>query len=522
MPRRKKRTTVPGTSEGAPKSPEKEKTTVPDTSECAPKSPEKEKGIREEPGFPDDALEMLISAVDTIVLCVDEGKLIQVPEGCASSLDRRRVYTNPKTLVARKEALANMSVSGAVFAGCAPFSSSKPYRRAAMLVLATARFLYIIHNKDNVCKLASWFSALTDLMLPHNLNFRSICSRQDCEGHSARKSSLERIAGDAPALGSTSLELDKQLLSECLLMLPKIVSVHSALDAVLHNWDVVSPDEVVLDDMKTAYLSKCPEVVLGSWRELPGLARSHRETGVAEIECARRFCPAVRKLEVVFAEKQALSAVLDYNHLTSLSLKYAGEGKCDAVETGLLKTIKKLVHLEQLNLQFFSNLDLREIAENCPKLVDLCLHGCTPLPDHVIDEELLLKNLVSLRMELPIPHFEGTLTFLTLVVVNRETLSDLRLDGDAASRAFLDTCCMKQFPRLRRLTLNTSSSIRELGVLPKNLHDAVKGMPALKFLVTDSYDLRLFFEYYVPSVSISWSVCTVCMVERSRQQLGDG
>ncbi|XP_075727169.1 uncharacterized protein LOC119165198 isoform X4 [Rhipicephalus microplus] len=279
MPRRKKRTTVPGTSEGAPK------------------SPEKEKGIREEPGFPDDALEMLISAVDTIVLCVDEGKLIQVPEGCASSLDRRRVYTNPKTLVARKEALANMGVLGAVFAGCAPFSSSKPYRRAAMLVLATARFLYIIHNKDNVCKLASWFSALTDLMLPHNLNFRSICSRQDCEGHSARKSSLERIEGDAPALGSTSLELDKQLLSECLLMLPKIVSVHSALDAVLHNWDVVSSDGVVLDDMKTAYLSKCPEVVLGSWRELPGLARSHRETGVAEIECARRFCPAVRKLE---------------------------------------------------------------------------------------------------------------------------------------------------------------------------------------------------------------------------------
>ncbi|KAL3218355.1 hypothetical protein MRX96_031579 [Rhipicephalus microplus] len=409
MPRRKKRTTVPGTSEGAPKSPEKENTTVPDTSECAPKSPEKEKGIREEPGFPDDALEMLISAVDTIVLCMDEGKLIQVPEGCASSLDRRRVYTNPKTLVARKEALANMGVLGAC-------------------VRRLPAFLYIIHNKDNVCKLASWFSALTDLMLPHNLNFRSICSRQDCEGHSARKSSLERIEGDAPALGSTSLELDKQLLSECLLMLPKIVSVHSALDAVLHNWDVVSSDGVVLDDMKTAYLSKCPEVVLGSWRELPGLARSHRETGVAEIECARRFCPAVGKLEVVFAEKQALSAVLDYNHLTSLSLKYAGEGKCDAVETGLLKTIKKLVHLEQLNLQLFSNVDLREIAENCPKLVDLCLYGCTPLPDHVIDEELLPKNLVSLCMELPIPHFEGTLTFLTLVEVNRETLSDLRLE----------------------------------------------------------------------------------------------
>ncbi|KAL3195466.1 hypothetical protein MRX96_045667 [Rhipicephalus microplus] len=369
MPRRKKRTTVPGTSEGAPKSPEKEKTTVPDTSECAPKSPEKEKGIREEPGFPDDALEMLISAVDTIVLCVDEGKLIQVPEGCASSLDRRR----------------------------------GPYRRAAMLVLATARFLYIIHNKDNVCKLASWFSALTDLMLPHNLNFRSICSRQDCEGHSARKA----LIPGADCRRCTSIRVNQPGVGQAAflrmsLMLPKIVSVHSALDAVLHNWDVVSPDEVVLDDMKTAYLSKCPEVVLGSWRELPGLARSHRETGVAEIECARRFCPAVRKLEVVFAEKQALSAVLDYNHLTSLSPQ-------------------------------------------------VCRGG------------------------------------------------------------FRDSGVW---------TLNTSSSIRELGVLPKNLHGAVKGMPALKFLVTDSYDLRLFFEYYVPSVSIPWSVCTVCMVERSRQQLG--
>ncbi|KAL1425229.1 hypothetical protein MTO96_019381 [Rhipicephalus appendiculatus] len=333
----------------------------PDTSECAPKSAEKEKPTQEESGFPEDELDSLISAVDTIVLCVEDGKQIRIPEGCAFSPDLRRVYTDPKTLVARKETFANIGVSGAVFAGCAAFSSSKPYRRAAMSVLATARFLYIIHNKDNVCKLASWFPTLTDLVLPHNLAFRSVCSRQDCDSHSGRKSCLERIAGDAPALGSTNLELDEPLLSECLLMLPKIVSVHSAVDAVLHAWDVVSSDEE-------------------AGASCPARGPSYRDTGVAVIECARRLCPAARKLEVVFSKKKALSAVLDYKHLTSLSLKFAGEGKCDAAEADLLKIVKKLVHLEQLDLQFFSNVNLREIAENCPKLAALSLHSCTPRP----------------------------------------------------------------------------------------------------------------------------------------------
>ncbi|XP_037524190.1 uncharacterized protein LOC119401442 [Rhipicephalus sanguineus] len=503
--------------------PKRKKTTaVGDTSECTARSAEKEKPAQEESGFPDDELDTLISAVDTIVLCVEDRKHIRIPEGCVFNPDLRRVYTDPKTLVARKEAFANIGVSGAVFAGCAAFSSSKPYRRAAMSVLATARYLCIVHNRDNVCKLASWFPSVTDLTLPHNLAFRSVCSRQDCDSHSGRKSSLERIAGDAPALGSTNLELDEPLLSDCLLMLPKIVSVHAALDAVLHVWDVISSDDVVLDDMDSAYLRKCPEVILGSWRELPGSAPSYRDTGVAEIECAGRFCPAVKKLEVVFAKKQVLSAVADYKYLTSLSLKFAGEGKCDVIGTNLMKIVKKLVDLERLDLQFFSNIDLREIAKNCPKLADLSLHGCTHVSVDVENEELLPKHLASLRMGLPISPVDHFVMPFTLLTCNRDTLIDLQIEGGVASKVFLEICCRTQFPSLRRLTLDTDKSVRGLCIPPQNLHDVVKNLPALKFLVTDSYDLRLFFEYYVPAVSISWCVCTVCMVERSRQHLGDG
>ncbi|KAH7933950.1 hypothetical protein HPB49_019429 [Dermacentor silvarum] len=487
-----------------------------DPLECRPESKE-EKSV-DQSGFPDDHLDdldTLASAVDTVVLCLNVPlDHRRVPDGCTVTPDLRRVFTEPKTLVARKGALANLGVSRALFAGCAAFSSSKPYRRAAMSVLAAARSLCIIHNRDSVCKLASWFPSVTDLALPHNLAFRGVCSRQDCEGHCDRKSSLERIVGDAPALGSANLELDEPLLSDCLLMLPNIVSVHSALDAVLHIWDVLS-DEVVLDDVDYAYLRKCPEVILGSWRELPGTALSYRDVGVAEVTGARSFCPAVRKLEVVFEKKEALTAVVDYKQLTSLSLMFAGKGKCRATETELSKIVRKFVDLERLDLQFFSDVDLRSIAEHCPKLTNLSLHG-SALASIDVDGALLPKRLTFLRMGPPI---EPTATFLSLLECNRKILDVLRLEGDDAAAAFLDVCAETEFPSLRRLTLDTSRPIRQLGVQPEDLHDVAKNLPALKCLVTDSYDLRLYFEYYVPSVAISWCICTVCIAERSRQHV---
>ncbi|XP_065307617.2 uncharacterized protein [Dermacentor albipictus] len=492
-----------------------------DTLECRPEDKEDEKSV-DDPGFPDDYLDdldTLLSAVDTVVLCLNvplkRGRT-GVPDGCIVTPDLRRVFTDPKTLVARKEALANLGVSRALFAGCAAFSSSKPYRRAAMTVLAAARSLCIIHNRDSVCKLASWFPSVTDLALPHNLAFRGVCSRQDCEGHSGRKSSLERIVGDAPALGSANLELDEPLLSDCLLVLPNIVSVHSALDAVLHIWDILS-DEVALDDVDYAYLRKCPEVILGSWRELPGTALSYRDVGVAEVTGARRFCPAVKKLEVVFEKKEALTAVVDFKRLTSLSLMFAGKGKCRAAETDLSKIVRQFVDLERLDLQFFSDVDLRTISEHCPKLTNLSLHGCTLASDD-IDAALLPKRLKFLRMGPPI---EPIATFHSLLECNREILDVLRLEGDVASAAFLAVCAKTEFPSLRRLTLETSRSIRQLGTQLEDLHEVVKNLPALKCLVTDSYDLRLYFECYVPSVVISWCICTVCITERSRQHVAD-
>ncbi|KAH6925023.1 hypothetical protein HPB50_027175 [Hyalomma asiaticum] len=477
-------------------------------SECEPKGAGEDNHI-EELDFPGDQLDTLISAVDTVVLCMDvllDCERTRVPDGCTVSPERRRVYTDPKTLVARKEALANLGVSGAVFAGCAAFSSSKLYRRAAMTVLAAARTLCIIHNRDSVCKLASWFPTVTELALPHNLAFRG--------------SSLERITGDAPALGSTNLELDELLLSECLLKLPKIASVQSALDAVLHMWDVPS-DDGLLNGLDSAYLRKCPEAIMGSWRELPGMVPSYRDVGVAEIESAGRFCPALRKLEVVFEKKEALSAFVDYKHLTSLSLTFVGKGKCHAKEAGLSTVIKMSVNLERLHLQFFSCVDLREITEHCLKLTNLSLHTCTLVPITDSGATLLPKHLGSIHIGLPILPSEHSGTFLSLLKGNCETVRELRLEGDEACQVFLKLCCETQFPSLQRLTLDTSSPIREVGFLPEKLHDVVRNMPALKFLTTDSYDLRLFFEYYVPSVMISWCVCTICITERSRLHLGE-
>lgn len=497
----------------------KKSASVADTLECRPEGRKEEKSV-DESGFPDnhlDDLDTLMSAVDTVVLCLNvplDRRRTGVPDGCTVTPDLRRVFTDPKTLVARKEAFANLGVSRALFAGCAAFSSSKPYRRAAMSVLASARSLCIIHNRDYVCKLASWFPSVTDLALPHNLASRGVCSRKDCEGHRNRKSSLERIVGDAPALGSANLELDEPLLSDCLLVLPNIVSVHSALDPVLHIWNVLS-DKVVLDDVDYAYLRKCPEVILGSWCVLPGNTLAYRDVGVTEVTGARRLCPAVRKLEVVFERKEALTAVIDYKQLVSLSLMFAGSDKCHAMKTDLSKIIRKFVDLERLDLQFFSNVDLRAIAEHCPKLANLSLHGSSLVSDD-IDAALLPKHLTFLRMG---PWIEPIGTFLSLFKRNREILDVLQLEGNDASSLFLHLCAKVQFPSLQRLTLNTSLSISQLGIQPEDLCDVAKNLPALKCLVTDSYDLRLYFEYYVPSVLISWCTCTICIAERSRQHV---
>uniref|UniRef100_A0A6M2E2C1 Putative secreted protein n=1 Tax=Amblyomma tuberculatum TaxID=48802 RepID=A0A6M2E2C1_9ACAR len=95
-------------------------------------------------------------------------------------------------------------------------------------------------------------------------------------------------------------------------------------------------------------------------------------------------------------------------------------------------------------------------------------------------------------------------------------LATLRLDGAVLCALFLIRCSTEPMPSLHRLTLGTDEQLPGLALTGDDLRCLVEALPSLRHAATDSYDLRLFFLHYMPTVTLDWCHCTICAAEYPR------
>ncbi|XP_037580762.2 uncharacterized protein LOC119464014 [Dermacentor silvarum] len=228
--------------------------------------------------------------------------------------------------------------------------------------------------------------------------------------------------------------------------------------------------------------------------------------------------PLVEHLEVTLSSLEDFIALRTFVNLRSLSVAFSVAELGVNVGRHLERLLQRWPQLETLSLAMCAGVRLSAIAGCCPRLGELRLVDCSGF--HGNNAEFVEDGFSNLhRVELTRTALEASVVVLQVAV--RQQVRSLRLGDDRVCSTFLNICCTSSvsatvvFPLLEDLTLRTDHTVGALGLEPEHLHRAVRAMPALRHLETDSYDLRLFFENFsVPRgcVSLSWCDCVYCVV----------
>ncbi|XP_077492519.1 uncharacterized protein LOC144103738 [Amblyomma americanum] len=145
---------------------------------------------------------------------------LNLPRGKCRELEDQRQYaaTRAESFVAQCDFLCQHRVVAAVFSGCVAFESSAPFASAAKMILANARTIVIVHNRDYVVNLVLWFQSVEDLILHHDLRLQTL---PDDWRRDSRQSQLKRLLGSAPAIGKDSLFIVAEALRELVFCCPQ-------------------------------------------------------------------------------------------------------------------------------------------------------------------------------------------------------------------------------------------------------------------------------------------------------------
>ncbi|XP_049511726.1 uncharacterized protein LOC125940095 isoform X2 [Dermacentor silvarum] len=243
---------------------------------------------------------------------------------------------------------------------------------------------------------------------------------------------------------------------------------------------------------------------VGSLRE--GCLLISRETTLALL----RTCP-----DVVVDSLEALAKVSAFRNLRRLLLGFPPSAGFPDVDSALKQLLTVWPGLEELALENCSGVTLSTVAGLCPKIKVLKLYDCNgSLKESPLDADAF-PNLECVEISMHLLKF----VFYSFLSATRQTLHTACFADDGICLEFLQYCIQYgrrlPFTRLEHLTLVTELSLHALELEPKELHDVLKALPALRHLETDSYDLRMFFENYcVPHgrLSLSWIRCVYCHV----------
>ncbi|KAH9368076.1 uncharacterized protein LOC144180530 isoform X2 [Haemaphysalis longicornis] len=222
-----------------------------------------------------------------------------------------------------------------------------------------------------------------------------------------------------------------------------------------------------------------------------------------------RTCPLV---EVDSLE--TFIALSGFEHLRSLTVSFS---QLTDVSGELGRVLETWPRLEKLHLDSCSGVRLSTINTRCRRLTHLGLVNSEVSAEGGTSTIASFRQLEFVQVSVSIERATFDV-FLTAISRNLRTINCL---DDNMTSWFLSLCFCGPvlFPRLENICLVTSSPLLKLNITPSDLWDVLKAVPALRYLVTDSYDLRVFVEnFWEPRgrVSLLWCDCVVCGVEEPR------
>lgn len=452
-------------------------------------------------GDPDE----LANLQDTVVLKLEKPLSTGHPPR-EVSLDSSGLLltTNRKVFTKRQKFFAKQSISAAVFAGCPELGSTPTFLAASRKTLhGRTKMLIIVHNRDRIDDLVDWFPTVTAIVLYHDLRLHTGGAKN--KRTTKQPSQLQWLCGTAPGIGAHNIYISSELLEDLLLIkCPDLSLVHTPVNEILglsqdfdEDWSVPAP-----------LLGECPELTLGRSVAVPGSEITMLEdTSFADIWNALDQYPSIQQINVTTTSSEVIARLGSFFFLTRLSVTYLADRPC--LFDGYITHLRTLPYLTDLALARFDGVSFAFIAKAFVALKNLTIIGCTVRNESIPPDGL--NRLKSLQLSTAIPP-----DTLRTMFAAAGSLSELSLSGGKTVAAFLaapESRPWKTQKLLQRLTLATRVPLKRLGVDPEHLHAAMRSMPELKRLSTDSYDIRLFVGNYYPQVSLTWLTCTVCAAD---------
>ncbi|XP_075531488.1 uncharacterized protein LOC142564384 [Dermacentor variabilis] len=432
--------------------------------------------------------------------------LPQLPKGLSLNGDGHRITTTSDAFMENRSFLCEHRVVGALFAGCASFDECRPLGAAARAVLSDVQTLVIVHNRDFVRTLVDFFRSVEVLVLHHDMRLQM--PEDEWGDIGGAPPQLKRLIGSTPALGAHNLFLSAAticgLLGDCPYLCELQTSMH----------EILSPANPLVSMLLAARPS-----LLTTWNLILGadVERLDGTTGVVwditpgHMVQANMFFRSLRRIEVTTTHSQTIAAIGIFEQLTDVSLMFIAQGTLCSFQ-GLVENTLKRLQLKHLSLKFVKDISLLAVAEHWPRLQTLSLAECSVV-DYDIDDILpgSFAGLVKLRLG-----SEITIRSLEALLGATRRLVSLRLEGNLLVTSFVIRSSLGSLPRLERLVLGTKQSLPALILTGNDLRYLIKALPALQYVATDSYDLRVFFENYMPWVTLGWGQCTTCAAEFPR------
>ncbi|XP_037580188.1 uncharacterized protein LOC119463410 [Dermacentor silvarum] len=428
-----------------------------------------------------------------------------IPQQLTANASRSVLTTDQEGLAGCRSFLNKQCYSTVLFAGLPSLRSTKSFLAAAKDIVGKAQELIIVHNRDLVADLMSWFSKVTRLILYHDLMLQMESS--DHVREMARASRLCQLWGTTPAVGTEGLFLCPLTLTTLVANCPTLSEIQAPLDEIVKRVDqfrMHSPHPVPL-------FSECQELTLGSHFQRPN--RNAIMMSDASLACIRKALeqyPHLEQLQVTTTSRKVLTCITGFSRLKRINIMYAAQGGMCPFDPYITKMLRALP-LTHVTLKYFEGAHLSTIARTCENLECLSLLGCN------ICDEKIQPGMFSKLKSLEISDSIMDNAFFTLLNV-AEGLTNLHLDGEWIISAYVGGPPDISHPRpihpaMEELTLATDWTLPQLCVVPEEVRRMVESMPALKRLSTDSYDIRLCVQNYYPRVTVAWTTCTTCTAE---------
>lgn len=463
----------------------------------------------------------LVLAEDLVILVMRDSwqmpKKGRLPFGFCLDSARHILTTDQKALTTNRMLLGKNNVATAVFAGCGGFEVAKSFRNAAKQVLDGAETLVIVHNRDIVWDLVDWFPTVKTLLLLHNLRLQFDDNVRVLPP--ARRSDLEELLGNTPAMGSNDLYINRNAIVGLLAKCPKLRRLQSSLHGDLMSGRQHPAYNAILSHEA---LRSCREVRLGCYLERVDNAAFVLDGVSAKgLQKVHKVFPEVTYLEVVLKSADVMPVIAKFTHLTALIVAFAYEDvQLLDFTPDMSSVLEKMHRLEELSLNYFERVSISEIARKCPLLRKLSLMHCTlvcegpetfsggryPFPPRAL--EFLKLNV----------HCSSIKYLIALLTSCSKQAKQLWMDHPVACRAFIQSAIKTKFSVLERLTLSTDGPAT-LFMNEAEFPVLLEALPALKHVTTDSYDLRLLFWNFTSPpgrVGLAWCQCTICAAEFPR------